>query len=53
MPKVTIPPIISFFAPSFSDLSLTLEQSTPTSSTETRLHDLNIMTIGKFEYKIA
>jgi hypothetical protein len=39
--------IIIFLGPRAKLLSLTLEQNTPTSTTDTMLHDLTNITIGK------
>ena len=47
IPTVIIRPMMIFFVASFTFVSLTREQSTPTNITEIKLHDLNIMTIGK------
>ena len=42
-----------FYAPSFSESSLTLEQQMPTNTTGIMLHDLIIITIGKLVSLIA
>ena len=47
IPTVITTPTIIFFVASFTFLSFTLEQSTPTKITEIKLHDLNIITTGK------
>jgi len=53
MPTVTIPPMISLLWLNFRDLSLTLEQKTPTMMTDNSPHDLTIITAGKDAYIIA
>ena len=40
--------MIIFCLPSFCNLSLTLEKNTPTTSTLSKLQDLNRVTSGKF-----
>ena len=47
IPMVMIMPTTIFFVASFTFLSFTREQSTPTKITEIKLHDLNIITTGK------
>ena len=53
MPRVTITPTAIFLGPSFSLLSATREQSTPTRMTERMLQDLNIITTGQLVRQMA
>lgn len=53
MPNDAISPIHILFSPSFNEVSLTREQNTPTSITESKLQDFTMIAAAKEEDRTA